>query len=238
MSSPVLNELQQLALTELVGKATGNVRVKHPVHLFPAQASRQRIELVARAALWPEPVRGVEKVLFAYDGPHLDDSALKNLVIQERNAKRPLPAIALGDARPAGGPRPVYAAVDTSKQVFCRPSGPVRSSPTSFDPPLGRLRVDGRISRSQTREIDAVRQPGELCIFVLTCYFAHTIAPRLAIQSGSASRTCRAVYVPLTLADLPPSSASAAGTPALFSAFVRTTGLPDFPRSFLSRLPP
>jgi len=83
------------------GEELADIRVEHPVHLFPFDPHRERIQRVMRAASRPETVGKAQEVHLVDGVEHLDDGPLENLVLQRGDAERPLPPVRLRDVRPA-----------------------------------------------------------------------------------------------------------------------------------------
>src|SRR6266699_1056867 len=62
---PMLDELHRPFVAQVVEEAT-DVGIKHPVHSFPLDAHRQRIQRLMRAAPGTEPVRKAFEVDLIY----------------------------------------------------------------------------------------------------------------------------------------------------------------------------
>jgi len=102
--------------------------------------------------------------------------------------------------------------------------------------PGGGLRVHRPVGHPQAVDVDVVHQRGEPCLLVLLCCSTHTVQRIGRAVPGSVSGARFAGRVPL--GQPPFLTVSAAGIPALFDGFAGTTGLSDFPRSFISGVTP
>jgi hypothetical protein len=69
-----------------VVKETSNVRIEHPVHSFPLDAHRQRVQRLMWAATGPEPIRKAFEVDLINLIENRNHSLLNNLVLQRRDA--------------------------------------------------------------------------------------------------------------------------------------------------------
>src|SRR5207244_227315 len=114
------------------------------------------------AAPRPEPVREPEEILLVDRVQHLDNRTLDDLVLQRRDAQRPLPSIRLWDVSAPRRQRPVAPPVDALVQVLelflkplpvLRPRHPVHSG--------GRLSLQPEVGLPQQIDIDMVEQRGE-----------------------------------------------------------------------------
>src|SRR5215813_653150 len=90
----MLDELHGSLVAHVVKEAT-NVRIQHPVHSFPLDAHRQRVQRLMWAATGPEPVREaleVDLIDLVEDRHHC---LLNDFVLQCRDAQRTLLPISL-----------------------------------------------------------------------------------------------------------------------------------------------
>jgi hypothetical protein len=81
----MLNELHRPFVAHVV-KETSNVRIEHPVHSFPLDANRQRVQRLMWAATGPEPIRKAFEVDLINLVENRHHSLLNNLVLQRRDA--------------------------------------------------------------------------------------------------------------------------------------------------------
>jgi hypothetical protein len=91
---PVLYELHQPFVVYGV-EEPANVCVQHPVHPLPHDGYGQCVQRLMLAAPWPKPIRETAKVHLVNGVQHLDHGTLDNLVLERRNAERPLPPVRL-----------------------------------------------------------------------------------------------------------------------------------------------
>src|SRR5216683_870193 len=90
----VLDKLHHPFVTHIVKEAS-NVGVKHPVHVLPLEAHRQRVQRLVRAASGTEPIREsleVHLINLVENGHH---GLLYDFVFQRRNAQRAFPPVSL-----------------------------------------------------------------------------------------------------------------------------------------------
>jgi hypothetical protein len=96
------SERRQPAVLQRVQEAL-DVRVEHPAHPSGLDRHRQRVQGIVWPALRAESIREPGNVLFVKGVEHLDDGALDQLVLQRRNAERPLPPVWLSHPRHLAG---------------------------------------------------------------------------------------------------------------------------------------
>ncbi len=225
---PVLKELQKPRLVE-APEEIADVRVEHPVHLLPLDPDRERIQRIMRAAPRPEPVGETEEVHLVDRVQHLDDGPLDDLVLQRGDTERPKPPVRLRDVQlyetASPGTRPC-AAVRAGRGGS--PPAPARMTATSPRPP------QQRPSGSTPGRPPAGDRQSTWCRSAVNRASLSFRAARRT-RSSSLDAPCPALCPGrVLLAVFPsgsplPSTASAAGDPALFGGFAGTTGLSDFP---------
>src|SRR5665213_3970664 len=129
-----------------------------------------------RAASRPEPVREACEILLVDGVQYLDNRPLDDLVLQGGNAERALAPVWLRYVHPPRRTRPVGAALDSSVQVYEVGSKILSVGvPRHLVHPCCSLRVDRRVGRPETFEVDVVKQCGELRVLVPFWDFTHTV---------------------------------------------------------------
>jgi len=81
----MLNKLHRPFVIHVV-KETSNVRIEHPVHSFPLDAHRQRVQRLMWAATGPEPIGKAFEVDLIYLVEDRHHSLLNYFVFQRRDA--------------------------------------------------------------------------------------------------------------------------------------------------------
>ena len=100
VANTVFDEFDQPLVADRI-EEPGDVGVQYPVHLAPVDPDRQRIQRIMLATPRPEPVAEPEEVLLPDRVQHFDQRALDYLVLQRRNAQRPLSPVRLRDIHPS-----------------------------------------------------------------------------------------------------------------------------------------
>ncbi len=123
---PVLDEFLHPSPTYGI-EETADVGITHPVHLLPADPGRQCVERIMRASPRSKPVGKTEEVRLVDCVHHFDDRSLDDLVLQSRDAERPLPPVRLRKSR------------ETKSRVWFFEEGPpaLRRRPPVMDHVLG-----------------------------------------------------------------------------------------------------
>ena len=170
---PVPEELHQPSPVKMVEKAA-DIRVQHPVHLL-REPDRQRVQRIMLGTPRPEPVGEAPEVRLVDRVQHLRDGALENLVLQRRDAERPLPPVRLRDVNAPRRDRPVSPLLrplvqgeqaDGRTALVVPPSHPVHAG--------SRVLLQGPERPFQQLRRDMVQQRGEPRILVLPRDLAHT----------------------------------------------------------------
>src|SRR5712671_1918379 len=176
-----------------VSKEAADVGVQYPVHLRARDPDRQRVREpsahgldpwgIMLAAPRPEPVREPEEVFLVDRVQHLDHRSLDDLVLQRRDAQRPLPSIRFRNVPPpqacpceGRGQCAVTPPVDTPVQVpefllkprpVLLPRRPIHSG--------GRLSLQPEVGLPQQIDVDMVEQRGEPLLLVQFCRCPYTV---------------------------------------------------------------
>jgi hypothetical protein len=90
---------------------------RDPVHRPPGDPEGERIQRIVLGAPRSEPVGEAEEVRLVDRVQHLHQRPLDDLVLECRDAERPLPAVGLRDVLPPRRLRPVAAAHHAAVQV-------------------------------------------------------------------------------------------------------------------------
>src|SRR5215467_8973218 len=91
---PMLDELHGPLVAQVVEEAT-DVGIEHPVHPFPLDAHRQRVQRLMRAATGTEPVRKALEVDLVDLVEYRHHGLLNDFVLQRCDAQRTLPPVSL-----------------------------------------------------------------------------------------------------------------------------------------------
>src|ERR1051325_8925714 len=94
-----------------------NVCVQHPVHLLPLDPDHQRIQRLMLAASRPGALRESPKVLLINLAENSDYGLLNDLVLQGRNAQRPLATVGFRNVYSPRWLRSVSAAMHPAVQI-------------------------------------------------------------------------------------------------------------------------
>jgi hypothetical protein len=94
-----------------------DVGVEDPVHRPPGDPEGERIQRIVLGAPRSEPVGEAEEVRLVDRVQHLHQRPLDDLVLERRDAERPLPAVGFRDVLPPRRLRPVAAAHHAAVQV-------------------------------------------------------------------------------------------------------------------------
>jgi len=105
ISDPVFDECDQPLMAHRV-EEPGNVGVEDEVDVLLSDPDRQCVQRIVLAAPRPEAVAEPQEVCFPDCVQHLDHRALDDLILQCRDAERPLPPVRLGDGHPPRRQRP------------------------------------------------------------------------------------------------------------------------------------
>ena len=99
VADPVLQEPHHPRVADAVEEGP-DVGVQDPVHLSQIDPVGERVQRVVLRAPGTEPVGEAEEVRLVDSVQHLHERALDDLVLQRRDAERPLPAVGLRDVLP------------------------------------------------------------------------------------------------------------------------------------------
>ena len=175
----------------------------------------------------PEPVAEAQELRLIDRRQDDDHRRLDDLVLQRRDAERPLSAVRLRYVRPARRQRPVRAGVDAPVEIG---EGSLEILRVLFPG----HRIDPR-RRSSFKAKNAARSMSTLtwCSSAVSFSFLFLVtASRMrACAWDTAARLCvRTVLCSPAFPSIPPlpSIGSAAGRPALFAGFIGTMGGSDF----------
>jgi hypothetical protein len=117
ISDPMFDELHQPCVVDRVEEST-DVGVEHPVHAFPMESGRERVQRTMLAASGAKPIREPDEILLVDRVQHLDDRSLDDLVFQRRHSDRPLSAIRLRDEDSSDGLRSVCSSSYPLGKIF------------------------------------------------------------------------------------------------------------------------
>ena len=100
-----------------VVKEPTDVRIEHPVHLLPHESHPERVQRIVLAASGSESIGEAQEIDFVDLVEHPHHGLLDDLVLQSRDAQRPLPSVGLRDEAATRRLRPVGALVDPAMEI-------------------------------------------------------------------------------------------------------------------------
>jgi site-specific DNA recombinase len=116
IADPMLQEPHHPGVADAVEERP-DVGVQNPVHFPQIDPVGERVQRIVLGTPRPEPIGEAEEVRLVDGVQHLHHRALDDLVLQRRDAERPLPAVGLRDVLPPRRLRPVCAAHHAAMQV-------------------------------------------------------------------------------------------------------------------------
>jgi hypothetical protein len=112
----VLDKLRQPFVGDGI-KVPTDIGIEHESHLSPCDGDRKRVQRIVLATPGSKSVGEAEEILLVDGVEHLHYCALENFVLKRGDAERPLPAVGLGDVRPASWLRPVRSTMQSGVQL-------------------------------------------------------------------------------------------------------------------------
>jgi hypothetical protein len=174
----VLHEADQVRVVHHIEEA-GDVGIQDPAHRRALDRHRQGIQRIVLAASRPETVAEAAEVLLVAGVQRFDRRPLDDLVLQRRDAERPLPPVRLGYVVTARWLRPVAAALDAGVQVL-KPGFQTGAAVPPRQSVHSRRRFPLKlvIGPAQQIDVDVVEQGGEPFRSPVLCCLPY------ALQSG------------------------------------------------------
>src|SRR5208282_2278697 len=161
VADAMFHEANEVLVVHRVEEA-GDVGIQDPIHRRALDRHRPCIQRIVLTATRPETVAEAEEI-FLVDGiQHFDRRPLDDLVLQRRDAERPLPPVRLGSVVAARWLRPVAAALDAAvqvRQLGCQTVAVVL--PRQPVHPRCRFPLELEVGPAQQVDIDVVEQCGE-----------------------------------------------------------------------------
>src|ERR1019366_510553 len=153
-----------------------DVGIEHPVHPFPLDAHRQRVQRLVRAASGTEPIRKALEVDLIYLVEDHHHGLLNDLVLQRRDAQRTLPPVGLRYKDSSRRFCPIRSTVHPAVQIDKSILQPGFILLPRYAVYSGRSLTLKRVKAvAEYSDAQMVEQSGELFLLLLPCCFPHTV---------------------------------------------------------------